>query len=296
MLMFFNENGNFINRKTIFSYEKNQYINKWITTYKNKSENTIGFLAGVNGNDFQRNIIVYILNQREQMANPRGIWITKENIFQASIYFAVRKCIKATWLNDRDQFLYPNDNWKTDIEFQNDCFTYTLFNNNISSKHGTNYWIPFTEYEVNSREKFESDFMTKFIKGKLKPTGNGNLLEQEKVRTTELEFSTEAKAVFDAGRELWKYYHNNFADNFVFNFAKVSNFGKVENPKVEKYNVNASLYDIKEYFQQRTVSGRMNSKSSDEIYTKLIADLRDKLDILAQKIEPKVYEYEFLKR
>jgi len=296
MLMFFNENGNFINRKTIFSYEKNQYINKWITTYKNKSENTIGFLAGVNGNDFQRNIIVYILNQREQMANPRGIWITKENIFQASIYFAVRKCIKATWLNDRDQFLYPNDNWKTDIEFQNDCFTYTLFNNNISSKHGTNYWIPFTEYEVNSREKFESDFMTKFIKGKLKPTGNGNLLEQEKVRTTELEFSTEAKAVFDAGRELWKYYHNNFADNFVFNFAKVSNFGKVENPKVEKYNVNASLYDIKEYFQQRTLSGRMNSKSSDEIYTKLIADLRDKLDILAQKIETKVYEYEFLKR
>ncbi|MEZ4724887.1 MAG: hypothetical protein R2863_09565 [Candidatus Kapaibacterium sp.] len=42
------------------------------------------------------------------------------------------------------------------------------------------------------------------------------------------EFSEEATAVFDAGRELWKYYHSQ--------------------PNV---NVNASLYDIREYFQGR---------------------------------------------
>jgi len=38
----------------------------------------------------------------------------------------------------------------------------------------------------------------------------------------------------------------------------------------------------------------MNNKSSDEIYMNLIGDLRDKLKQLADKIEPKVYEYEFL--
>ena len=38
----------------------------------------------------------------------------------------------------------------------------------------------------------------------------------------------------------------------------------------------------------------MNSESSDERYTELMKNLRDKLKILAKKIEPKIYEYGFL--
>jgi hypothetical protein len=38
----------------------------------------------------------------------------------------------------------------------------------------------------------------------------------------------------------------------------------------------------------------MNSKSDDEQYNKLISILREKLNLLAEKIEPKVYEYGFL--
>jgi len=50
----------------------------------------------------------------------------------------------------------------------------------------------------------------------------------------------------------------------------------------------------------RTFSGRneqdkMNNNSEDETYTRLITDLREQLKILAKKIEPKVYEYGFLK-
>jgi hypothetical protein len=40
----------------------------------------------------------------------------------------------------------------------------------------------------------------------------------------------------------------------------------------------------------------MNNKSTDENYMKLISALRDGLKILAKKIEPKVYEYGFLKK
>lgn len=36
-------------------------------------------------------------------------------------------------------------------------------------------------------------------------------------------------------------------------------------------------------------------RSEDATYTKLIDELRNKLSILADKIKPKVYEYEFLK-
>ncbi len=60
-------------------------------------------------------------------------------------------------------------------------------------------------------------------------------------------------------------------------------------------NINASLYDIREYFQERNTTGKMNSKSGDEVYTKLLFELRDSLKLLALKIEPKVYEYGFLK-
>ena len=58
--------------------------------------------------------------------------------------------------------------------------------------------------------------------------------------------------------------------------------------EVNTYNPNASLYDIREHFQGRNEAGRMNSKSDDETYMRLIQDLRSKLKTLAKKIEPKV--------
>ena len=267
----FDENSQFIGYKTFHSQIKENYINKWISIYKTSPENAIGFMDGINGNDFQHNNIVYILNRKEQLPNPRGIWINSTNLIPVSIYLATRKCIDATWLNDRDQFLFPNCNWENDLEFQNDCLTYTLFYNNIQSEQGINHWIPFSELEINSREKFESNFMSNYIKGKLKQEEKSDLFTKQQTRIIPLDFSEAATAVFDAGRELWKYYHIQ-----------------------QNCNVNASLHDIREHFQGRNDKGKMNNKSADEHYSKLISDLREKLKALAKKIEPKVYEYEFL--
>ena len=282
----FDASGSFVKKKSFYSYDKIQYINKWVSSFKKLSEINIGFLAGTNGNGFQHNNIVYIINNREQMLNPRGIWINEKNLILVSIYYAVRKCIRQTWLNDRDQFLYPNDGWKNDLEFQNDCLAYTLFNNNIQSKYGINHWIPFTEYLVGAQDKFQSNFMTDFMAGKSEPVdtasevpllfydgygddgGSGTSYK----KNTKREFSEVAKNVFKAGKELWKYYHAQ-----------------------PNFNVNASLYDIREYFQGRNDNGKMNTKSEDKKYNELIKNLRDSLTVLAQKIEPKVYEYGFLK-
>jgi hypothetical protein len=195
-----------------------------------------------------------------------------------SIYIAVRFCIDFTWLNDRDQFLFPNENWQKDTEFHNDCLAFTLFNgqNRITSLN-KNFWIPFTEQEVNSREKFASNFMTDFIKGKIKldKQANGLLFDSEKNEIYDnkpRQFSNEAIEVFNAGRELWSYYHSQ-----------------------KDVNINASFYEIRQHFQGRSDKGIMNSKSKDIKYTKLIGGLREKLNILAAKITPKIYEYEFLK-
>jgi len=277
----YDANRNKLEAKTFYG-NLPENINKWIKEFDDKQHKGIGFMSNPSP-DFQQNNYLYI--RIEKGVEHVNFWnFTAANLIEGCIYFAIRHCIEAIWLNDRDQFLYPNDGWQTDTEFQNDCLAFTLFHNQnkISSKDGTNHWIPFTEYEVDAKEKFSSNFMSNFIKGKLKPNGNGTLYEPEKVRTTPLEFSPEAKALFDAGRELWKYYHSQEFPTFYL--AETS------------YNPDASLYDIKEHFQGRNQKGKMNNKSTDETYNSLISNLREKLKQLAEKIEPKVYQYGFLKQ
>ncbi len=268
----FDEKGGDIGTHGFYSYSDSEYFSKWVNSFKIKNGFYLGWLARVTLNDFQSNSTINILNNKDQLALIRGVEIYDKNLIECGICFAVRKSIEATWINDRDQFLYPNSGWKNDSEFQNDCLTYTLFQNEIQSKYGVNHWIPFAESEINSKEKFDSNFMTKYIQGKLKQDNIGDLFGLQEQRTTALVFSTEAQEVFNAGREIWKYYH-----------------------KQPNCNVNASLYDIREHFQGRNDAGKMNNKSDDETYMKLIRGLRESLRLIEKKIEPKIYEYGFLK-
>ena len=240
----YDSKGDFIGNKKFIDTSNEKSINDWLITTRNRiNETNLGFLSA-KGNDFQNVNFIFIINNKSQLPHPRGTWVTDKNIIEVSIYVSVRHCIKATWLNDRDQFVYPNDSWQTDKEFQNDCLTFTLFNNsnNITSSEGTNHWIPFTEYEVNAQAKFESTFMTDFIKGKIKQEATTTDLftngvvsssEVENSQNKPLVFSEEATAVFDAGRALWHYYHAQ-----------------------KDVNVNASLYDIRAHFQGRNDKGR----------------------------------------
>ena len=100
------------------------------------------------------------------------------------------------------------------------------------------------------------------------------LFNNEKIENKPLTLSVEAAAVLDAGRELWTYYHS----------QTLPSFGGVGGG----INVNASFYDIREHFQGRSEKGIMKSKSTDENYTALIGELRNRLNILAQKITPKI--------
>lgn len=290
----FDAKGKSLGNKTLIAYDSFHSINDWIISTRNRDgEQNIGFMSA-KGNDFQNTNYIYIINDKKQLPHPRGTWITTKNITEISIYLAVRHGVEATWLNDRDQFLYPNDEWKSDRDFQNNCLVFTLFSNsnNIQSQHGTNYWIPFSEEEVGAQDNFESHFMYDFIMGKVKeekPQQEGtiqDLFAEQEPQTTDgnsftptepLEFSQEAQAVLDAGRELWRYYH-----------------------KQAGANPNASYYDIKMHFQgTKTIkSGKvqMNSTSEDATYNALLADLRQSMKLLAAHIEPKVYDYGFLKK
>ena len=201
-------------------------------------------------------------------------------------------------------------------------------NPGILSKTATvNHWIPFTEDEVGCTSAFASHFMSDWLRGKAPhelaqspqsppspfpetsrtsreifspaqpllfgpelqpfaaeadatydlaqspPNVQSPILETSRTLQTSREaFSPAARAVFDAGRELWRYYHaqpNAMPD--------------------------ASLYDIRAYFQGFKPNGHMNSDSADAEYTSLIAALRSALKALAAQIATKVYEHGFLR-
>jgi hypothetical protein len=126
-----------------------------------------------------------------------AFFVTGRDVWKAAIVFAVRRLIKATWLNDRDQFLQPTKSL-TD-EFKSDCLVWMLFNgsNLTAGADGlrwndrdwslVNHFIPFTETEVDAKGRFESDFMVRYMKN--------------------LTFSGEAQAVLDEGRKLWTRFH-----------------------------------------------------------------------------------------
>ena len=282
----FDAKGNFLQQKTLKLVGKKDVINNWISFFapkKNDLTLKIGFLCGTNGNSFQHNNIVYIVNERSQMANPRGIWITKNNLIQVSIYDAIRHIPEAYWLNDRDQYLAPNESWSGDIFFQTDCLVWTLFNNNIRCMSGICHWIPFYEEEVNSPYAFNSRFMADFLHGKIERKAvetTGDMFAQqeanEAAQAVPIEnLSPQAQAVLAAGKEIWKYY--------------------MSKPGI---SANASFLDIRAFFQgyKTTEKGKriMNSTSDDETYTALLKDLREKMKALEAHIEPKIYEYGFL--
>ena len=272
------------NIKSFYAYGSNDFISSWLRKFYDKTNDKIAYLI-LPGVDMQCQNGVYITSKptESDVKQHKTTIITKKNITEMLIYLSVRQCIAAFWTNNRDQFLFPNKKWEKNKEFHNDCLAFALFHgqNKISSKAGTNHFIPFTEDEVNAGDNFESNFMAKFIAGKIQDEDSSEIFKKKKSSKIEpLIFSEEAQAVFESGKKLWKYYHETI------------NHLEYWMPKGE---VNASLYDIREYFQERNTTGRMNSKSADEIYTKLIDELRESLDILAKKIEPKVYEYGFLK-
>lgn len=277
----FDSKGTQLSPKYISNTENSQFISNWVASFKQKCDDGIGFLCGTNGNDFQHNNIVYILNKKSQMANPRGLWITIDNLIECATYFAVRKAIASDWRNDRDQFLYPNKRWFYDKLFQSDCLVYTLFENKICSQEGTNHWIPFTETEMDITSGFASHFMSDFIAGKAKVQKQADLFNTETIEQHEpIHFSPAAQAVMDAGKAIW-YYYLHHQDNTKVLFG-------------EPTNINASFYDIREYFQGRDEKGRMNTTSTDETYNELLANLRAAQKILAKQIEVGVYKYGFL--
>lgn len=262
--------------KNIFNYDNKKLVIEWLRNFYDKNNKIIGYL-NIAGTDIQHNNNIFISNALSSNTIKEKLYtnITAFNIIEMSIYNTIRHVIYDTWINDRDQYTYPLASYNNDIEFKTNCLTWSIFNNSIQASQGINNWIPFTEQEIGAKDAFQSHFMSHYIAGKLKPTTTDtfSLLDTSagNVHAAPLSFSEEARAVFDAGREVWRYYHAQ-----------------------QDANPNAALYDIKEYFCGRDKKGKLKTRSDDDKYNALMDKLKTKLKELAAVIEPKVYEHGFL--
>lgn len=262
--------------KMICPISREQVINRWLHGFLDSKNTPIGWLRFV-PNDFQNNSGVYItLKPKDSdVQESRVTAITKENFDVIAIYLAVRNSVESTWLNDRDQFLWPKDTWQDDKEFQWDCLVYTLFHgqNRIRSSDGPNHWVPFAEEEIGTKDEIKSHFMIDLLAGKGgKRHVQGDLFETGEGASRKPVLSPEARAVLEAAKGLYRYYHS-----------------------LPDANPDASFYDIRLRFQKTDERGRMNSSSADETYNALLAALRAAQKDLAERIAEGVYRHGFLK-
>ena len=214
-----NRQGVFIGEKSYVSRPNSSLLNIWIPKTKATGDNALplsnalkvsknprkkrqypgalGYVYASN-NDLQHSSLETLITSSIYTGgNGGGIYVTPENLWQVAIVFSVRRLIKPTWLNDRDQFLQPSQ--PLSDEFKSDCLVWMLFNgsNLTAGADGlhwndrdwslVNHFIPFTERELGAAGRFESDFMARYI---------ANLMP-----------SVEAQAVLDAGRVLFRRFH-----------------------------------------------------------------------------------------
>ena len=231
------------------------------------------------GGDFQHAGLTALLSSGYCSAG--GFFVTEANLWQSAIVFAVRRLVKPTWVNDRDQFLQPTEPLTN--EFKSDCLLWMLFNGsnltasadklewNGKSWSIVNHFIPFTEQEVGANGRFESDFMVKYLAtlrqaqgergGKAKGAGG---------------LSAEAEAVLAAGKTLWQAY-----------FKDIDKDGRTVRDELKLNRPDVGWYQIRNALKKRNESG--------DVAPVDFSAFEDAYKQLGEKLRPQVYELGFLR-
>ena len=237
------------------------------------ADNAIGGMI-CPGNDLQHTGLTAILSSGYCSAG--GFLVTKDNFKKAAVVFAVRRVIKPTWLNDRDQFLQPHFGLEgrkegrkegnyTEIpqEFALDCLLYMLFSgSNLTAGTAkdalewngrkwqlTNHFIPYDEAQVGFNGRFQSHFMSDYLSDK--------------------KLSKEARAVYDEGLKLWQAFYRADIERKIRDEYLLDKSG-------------AGWYQIRNALKKA-------APQTD------FAPFETAYAALAAKLEPLVYEYGFLK-
>ncbi|MBR5913387.1 MAG: hypothetical protein IKZ58_03350 [Selenomonadaceae bacterium] len=287
----YNENVEKFAVKNISSENRKYFLSKWIKrppaikkfpplsggfniAEKNKdrrdriSEN---FLASFmsKGNEFSNQTFTSLLSGPYVSAGAMSV--TPENFEESMIIHAVRRIPKATWLNDRDQFMQPKK--ELTREFICDCVIWSLFapsNATVSLRNVEyegkiyrmkNNLFPFLieelrTWEINSELNFSSQIFMK----------QDNRYAAIWIKNNFLDFSREAREVLSEGKNLYKIFYE-------------GHFNLVELEKFKIYDWDVGWYQLRNIV-----------KNFDEVFK-----IKIPFEKLGEKILPKIYELGFLR-
>ncbi len=275
-----------IGDKIFYNLPKNIFLNAWLDKPKTNDELALPLKNAVSISNNPRlkkscdNMLGYFYASNNDLqhagketlisssiytgGNGGGLYITAENLLEVAVVFTIRRIIKPTWLNDRDQFLQPTS-ILTDA-FKNDCLIWMLFNgSNLSASANdlewndkkwsiVNHFIPYKEQEVNSPERFESDFMSQYIAGK--------------------KISKESKLILKEGMKLWEAY---FSQKDV----------RIVRDELKLNRSDVGWYQIRKALEIRNSSGDFTPVNFNPF--------KEAYNSLSEKLRPQVYKLGFLK-
>lgn len=172
------------------------------------SENFLCSLT-VKGNEFCNQTYTSILSGPYVSAGAFSV--TPENFEQSMIIHAVRRIPKATWLNDRDQFMQPTK--KLSREFICDCVIWSLFSNSNQTVSLRN-----VEYEGETYQMKNNLFPIMLEELRSWKISNSEIkwqIERETenrfvaiwIKNNFADFSLESRAVLAEGKNLYKKFY-----------------------------------------------------------------------------------------
>ena len=199
----FNGEGILTKEKSLFPIEKEQLINSWLITNNKVSNESILFYIEKDSNDFQNSNSIALYAKKP---SSHIFSVTKENLIDTMIYVAVRLCIDANWLNDRDQFGHPYKKeiqesssileteqitnrylYEEDEEFIHNCIIFSLFKKNVTK------WQLFRNSDIGLEGVERNLTLTK-------------LLLDKRI------FSKEANLVLSLAKDIYRTYYKDYKD------------------------------------------------------------------------------------
>jgi hypothetical protein len=222
------------------------------------------------GNDLQNQQSVCLLSS--PYASAGSFPITAISFLKACIVFAVRRVVPHTWINHTDQVKAVDS---LSEEFSTDCVCWSLFDQKNQTSSLKN--VPYNGKSYDIQNQFFP-----YLKSEIEPIPyeicntepDRNVANWLKGKA----LSTEAQALLDAGRKVYKTFFRHWAKVRTFNIdlgKKGTIIGRNDTWDCGWYQIRNALLDAK--------VGLEELNAVKEAHTKL-----------ALKLRPKVYEYGFL--
>lgn len=230
-----------------------------------------------NGNNVTYNAQFVSLFSSADSSHSVGISILPSNFLRVCCAFSARKLIQGNWINDKDEYLAPNETHTKFREFELDSVIYSLFHSSSqqSSLRDVDYkgkkWNIKNEFFFMSKDEIENlandnenDECYEDVKNNGEDRFVYKFIEEHKD-----EFSKEAIEVLEKAKEL------------VRRSFKYRKFFNDDNPDYQIQNWDCGWYQIKAVLKQYMPN---ELKEFRELYKKF-----------GEKMKPMVYELGFLR-